>query len=59
MTEGSTSKDYARAPLVFFFADDGRSSVLSVMSSADGYFQVLNIVTRNAVYDAVLFINTT
>jgi len=29
------------------------------MSSADGYFQVLNIVTRNAVYDAVLFINTT
>ena len=57
MTEGSTSKDYARAPL--FFADDGRSSVLSVMSSADGYFQVLNIVTRNAVYDAVLFINTT
>ncbi len=45
-------------PLVFF-ADDGRSSVLSVMSSADGYFQVLNIVTRNAVYDAVLFINTT
>ena len=57
MTEGSTSKDYARAPLVF--ADDGRSSVLSVMSSADGYFQVLNIVTRNAVYDAVLFINTT
>ena len=58
MTEGSTSKDYARAPLVFF-ADDGRSSVLSVMSSADGYFQVLNIVTRNAVYDVVLFINTT
>lgn len=43
----------------FFFADDGRSSVLSVMSSADGYSQVLNIVTRNAVYDAVLFINTT
>ena len=32
--------------------------MLSVMSSADGYFQVLNIVTRNAVYDAVLFINT-
>lgn len=29
--------------------------MLSVMSSADGYFQVLNIVTRNAVYDAVLF----
>ena len=27
--------------------------MLSVMSSADGYFQVLNIVTRNAVYDAV------
>ena len=25
--------------------------MLSVMSSADGYFQVLNIVTRNAVYD--------
>lgn len=46
-------------PSFFFFADDGRSSVLSVMSSADGYFQVLNIVTRNAVYDAVLFINTT
>lgn len=29
--------------------------MLSVMSSADGYFQVLNIVTRNAVYDAGSF----